>query len=179
MPDYSFFFLVLLLDVVSARLSITSDQKIEVDECGNNFVEVCVELILNPTTMIGNPFTVQLTAADVYNAATLGLDYEFGIVPQQGCPLSPFNSGAVPPNAPSGPSPTATSLLIPFEEGSVLEFCGFVTILDDNIYEDKEEIILTIDSTSPFTVARASVMPPDSTTIHINKDKRGTQPVYL
>ena len=68
------------------------------------------------TPKIGNPFTVELMVGGD-GSANLGDDFLLGIVPPQGCPLSPFNSGPVPPNPPAGPMSDATSLLIDFSAG--------------------------------------------------------------
>ena len=106
----------------------------------------------------------------VDDTADLGDDFLFGIVPPQGCPLSPFNSGPVPLNPPAGPSSNATSLLIDFSAGQDLTACGYVTILNDNVYEDVEVIVLTIDNTSPYAIASGSV---DSASISIRKDVKG------
>lgn len=148
---------------------MSSPLSISVDECEDNFVEVCVEVT---TTCIGNPFTVELIVW-TGTTAVLGDDFELGIVPPEGCPLSPFNFGPVPPNAPAGPEPTATSLLINFEAGSDLEACSFVSILNDNVYEAEEQITLAISASSPFFVNIGS---PFAATIIINKDIKG---VYI
>lgn len=151
----------------TASISITSPTSVAVDECGNNFVAICLDL--TGPGEIENPFSVELILGD-QSTATLDADFELGIVPPAGCPLSPFNTGSVPPNAPVGPNVTATSLVIEFQPGTELQACGFVTILDDDIYEDEELIVCVINSTSPYSV---SAEDPMEVNITINKDIQG------
>ena len=84
---------------------------------------------------IGNPFTAELIVDDVSSTATLGIDFQF----------------------PTHYSTDVTDrLLVDFVPGSMLTACGVVAILDDDIFEDVETIVLTINDTSVSDFATAS-----------------------
>ena len=50
-----------------------------------------------------------------------------------------------------------------------------MTILNDNVYEDVEEIVLTIESTSPYIIASGT---DDDASISISRDVKGQLTVH-
>ena len=92
-------------------------------------------LTVDGDVTIGNPFTAELMVDDVSSAATLGIDFQF--------PIHYSND-------------VSDRLLVDFVPGSILTACGVVAILDDNIFEDVETIVLTINDTSVSDFATAS-----------------------
>ena len=91
------------------------------------------------------------------STATLGSDFQPGIVFPDGCPMV-------------GSSEASDSLLIEIVPGTELTACGVVTILDDGIFEDEEIIAFAINQTfvSGIVLADASIV-----TITINRDSQG------
>ena len=125
---------------------------VTVDEDDGKFVEVCLVLSVD---VVENPFTVELFFSSE-STATLGEDFQANIVIPDGCPLFPSNDPVdrvivdfVPPNN------TA---------------CGFVTILDDGIFEDEELIVLNINETF---VSDILLVEGSSANITILKDQEG------
>jgi hypothetical protein len=127
-----------------------------VNENEDGLIKICVAVTGSGT--IGNPFTVELVVASPPSTATLGMDYQFGI-------LHPDNS-----------KPMESSLLIDFPSGTDLEQCGIVSIINDNVYEDVETLVLEIDGTSPYDV---QIGPANSITITIMKDIKGKLVYHL
>ena len=127
----------------------------DVDECCRIFVDVC--LTLSSGTEIGNPFTAEVIVDEAATTATLGLDFQPGIVFPDGCPMV-------------GSNETSVSLLIEFVPGTELTACGVVTILDDGIFEDEEIIAFAINQTfvNGTVLADSSIV-----TITINRDSQG------
>ena len=118
-------------DSLETTINVTAAQ-LSVEEYGGTCVEVC--LTIDGDVTIGNPFTAELMVDDVSSAATLGIDFQF-----------PIHSNDV-----------SDSLLVDFVPGSMLTACGVVAILDDDIFEDVEIILLTINDTSVSDFATAS-----------------------
>ena len=127
----------------------------DVDECCRIFVDVC--LTLRVATEIGNPFTVEVIVDEAASTATLGSDFQPGIVFPDGCPM--VNS-----------SEASDSLLIEFVPGTELTACGVVTILDDGIFEDEEIIAFAINETF---VSGIVLVDSNIVTITINRDSQG------
>ena len=92
-------------------------------------------LTIDGDVTIGNPFTAELMVDNVSSAATLGIDFQF--------PTHYSND-------------VSASLLVDFVPGSMLTTCGAVAILDDDIFEDVEIILLTLNDTSVSDFAIAS-----------------------
>lgn len=118
----------------------------------SQFVEICVKAAGALT--IGNSFDVDLIL--VTQTATLGVDYQFGVIPPEGCLLPPSNNYLpfLPiPGYVSSTLPTR-NLRIHFAPGESLPAtsCGIVTILIDEVFEGPESLQLSINSTCPFEV---------------------------
>ena len=119
-------------DSQDATINVTATQ-LSVEEYGGTCVEVC--LTVDGDVTIGNPFTAELMVDDVSSTATLGIDFQF-----------PMHYS----------TDVSDSLLVDFVPGSMLTACGVVAILDDDIFEDVETILLTINDTSVSDFATAS-----------------------
>ena len=140
--------IVTFTEANSAFIALSTSAN-DVDECCRIFVDVC--LTLSSATEIGNPFTAEVIVDEAASTATLGSDFQPGIVFPDGCPIS-------------------DSLLIEFVPGTELTACGIVTILDDGIFEDEEIIAFAINQTfvSGIVLADSSIV-----TITINRDSQG------
>ena len=141
-------------DAGTASIALSTSAN-DVDECCQIFVDVC--LTLSSASEIGNPFTAEVIVNEKDSTATLGSDFQPGIVFPDGCPMV-------------GSSEASDSLLIEFVPGTELTACGVVTILDDGIFEDEEIIAFAINQTfvSGIVLANSSVV-----TITINRDSQG------
>ena len=124
-------YIVTYTDATTASIALSTSAN-DVDECCRIFVDVC--LTLSGATEIGNPFTAEVIVDEAASTATLGSDFQPGIVFPDGCPMV-------------GSSEASDSLLIEFVPGTELTACGVVTILDDGIFEDEEIIAFTINQT--------------------------------
>ena len=138
----------------SSSIALSTSANV-VDECCRIFVDVC--LTLSGATKIENPITAEVIVDEAASTATLGSDFQPGIVFPDGCPMV-------------GSSEASDSLLIEFVPGTELTACGVVTILDDGIFEDEEIITFAINQTFVSGIIFATS---DIVTITINRDSQG------
>ena len=141
-------------DAGTASIALSTSAN-DVDECCRIFVDVC--LTLSSASVIGNPFTAEVIVNEKASTATLGLDFQPGIVFPDGCPIV-------------GSSEASDRLLIEFVPGTELTACGVVTILDDGIFEDEEIIVFSINQTFVNGTVLADS---NRVTITIKRDSQG------
>ena len=136
----------------------------------NSFAQICASV--TGVEEIGNDFTLEFLLNATASTATLGLDFELGILVPEGCPLAPANTPPFFPSTSPSASLLTSSVLINFVAGMNISTpaCGVVTILDDGIFEPTENIILSFSGTSPYDVEYSGDTAPSIT---INEDPLG------
>ena len=129
----------------------------------SGYVQVCATVGVGS---IQNPFTLVLYFVAGESTAALGEDFQPGVVIPAGSPLSQFNPPPSPlaapiVHSPVGPNVTFTEVLINFTPGGAgpdVPFCSIVTIFDDLIFEDRENILLRVDGATPYSVDIAGTL---------------------
>lgn len=133
------------ISVAAQSLTLIVNEALDFD---SQFVEICVEV--SGTVNFSIPFLVNLVVTG--GTVTLGVDCDFGVIPPEGCPSSPFNMPPFPA-MPGSAFPLPNSLTIHVASGPLpVISCGIVTIFEDGIFEGPEFIQVSINSTQPFEV---------------------------
>lgn len=120
---------------------------------------------------IGNTFTAEVVVIESESSATLGEDFVLGVIPPDQCSLPPISTPPFLQNV----SSVSSSLFFEFPAGDIRERCTFITVLDDDIFEEEESFKLQINGTSPYSVPISS--PDECITFTINRDPQGTSHV--